>query len=220
MATRVDRRRSCAFGPLLIAFDDHVLRPRPWTAMQSEWAAELSPALPSGPILELCAGAGQIGLLAAVLSGRSLVQVERDRTAVGFARDNAAAADMTDRVEIRCAPLEDALGESERFPLIVADPPYLRRSEMGEFPEDPPVAIDGGDDGLELIRACVDVARDHLAPEGACLLQVAGPDQVDAVRALIDDGWPALTLAESRVVDRRRAVALIRAVVPTYNASP
>ncbi|MEN3273049.1 MAG: hypothetical protein V7636_1810, partial [Actinomycetota bacterium] len=60
-----------SFGGLEIAFDDGVLTPRPWTIEQSQWAIELLHALPDGPVLELCCGAGQIGLVVAHATGRS-----------------------------------------------------------------------------------------------------------------------------------------------------
>ena len=44
------------FGGLTIAFDRRLLRPRPWTTLQSRWAAELLPSVPEGPVLE---GAGR-----------------------------------------------------------------------------------------------------------------------------------------------------------------
>src|SRR5213078_2899209 len=99
------------FGPLTVAFDGSVLRPRPWTVAQGEWAAELAlspaaraaPTAPPGSLLELCCGAGQIGLVAAVLSGRPLVQVDASETACRFARMNADAAgpDVAARVSVR-----------------------------------------------------------------------------------------------------------------------
>ena len=113
------------FGSLRIAFDARVLRPREWTAAQSEWAAELLPRLPAGPVLELCAGAGQIGLLAVVDSSRRLVCVDADETACRFARANADGARMADRVEVRQARLEEALAPEDAFPLIIADPPWV-----------------------------------------------------------------------------------------------
>jgi hypothetical protein len=64
------------FEGLLIEYDDRVLVPRPWTAEQSRWAARLIRTGPPGPVLELCAAAGQIGLLAATLSPRPLVSVD------------------------------------------------------------------------------------------------------------------------------------------------
>ena len=65
-----------AFGCLDIAFDERVLRPRAWTMAQSTWGAELLDQMPAGPVLELCAGAGHIGLLALVASERQLVCVD------------------------------------------------------------------------------------------------------------------------------------------------
>src|SRR5947209_7641166 len=108
-----------AFGPLTVTFDASVLRPRPWTAAQGEWASELvaTGAAPDGPLLELCSGAGQIGLVATALSGRPLLQVDASQPACRFARANADAAgpDIAERVSIRCAPFEQALHEDESF---------------------------------------------------------------------------------------------------------
>ena len=57
------------FGHLPIAFDERVLRPRPWTVAQSRWAAELLHDRPApSAVLELCAGAGHIGLLALAMA--------------------------------------------------------------------------------------------------------------------------------------------------------
>src|SRR5687767_5300925 len=149
------------FGRLRIAFDDRVLRPRPWTTAQSAWAAELLASVPDGPVLELCAGAGHIGLLAVVDSGRRLVCVDANPVACEFARANAEAAGVADSVEVRQARLQDALAPDEVFPLVIADPPWVPRAETSRFPEDPLSAIDGGADGLDIARACIDVIAGH-----------------------------------------------------------
>ena len=78
-----------AFGTLTIAYDDRVLRPREWTAAQSDWAADLMTAAPGGTVLELCAGAGHIGLLAVASSGRRLLCVDANPVACDYARANA-----------------------------------------------------------------------------------------------------------------------------------
>jgi methylase of polypeptide subunit release factors len=169
----------CDFGPLDIAFDDRVLRPRAWTTAQSAWAAEILATLPDGPVLELCAGAGQIGLLAVLGTRRLLVCVDADENACAYARDNAAAAGMADRVDVRHARLEDAIGPDETFPLVIADPPWVPRSGTSRFPEDPLSAIDGGEDGLDVARACVDVIRRHLAPGGSAILQLGTEAQAE-----------------------------------------
>ncbi len=203
--------RCCRFGPIDVAFDDRVLVPRSWTLAQSEWAAQVAAGAGPGPLLELCAGVGHIGLAAAVLAHRDLVQVELDPVAAGYARANAERAGWGDRVEVRIGRLEDAVGEDERFPLVIADPPYLPTGEIGRYPQDPLLAIDGGDDGLAVVRACLAVADRHLEGGGALLLQVAGPLQAEAVEALAADARPpALETVETRAVDHARAIMLLR----------
>ena len=199
--------RRCRFGPVEIDYDERVLAPRPWTLAQSEWAAELAVDAPPGPLLELCAGAGQIGLAAARLSGRALVQVEADPVAAGYAAANAERAGLGRRVELRCARLETALGPNERFPIVLADPPYLCSADTARWPDDPPAAIDGGPDGLALIRPCLAVAGRCLPTGGALLLQVAGPAQAALVAELAQGTFRS---QDVRVTDAERAVQLLR----------
>lgn len=176
------------FGTLRISFDERVLRPRAWTAAQSHWAAELLTTAPAGAVLELCSGAGQIGLLAVADSTRPLVCVDVDATACAWARHNATEAGMAERVEVREGPLDDVLRDSERFALVIADPPWVRRGEVERYPDDPTLAIDGGEDGLAVAWTCVDVASRHLLPRGTLLLQLGTLDQVEALRVRLGDG--------------------------------
>ncbi len=173
------------FGGLRIAFDARLLRPRRWTENQSTWARELLPRLPAGDVLELCSGAGQIGLLAVTGTDRRLVCVDVNPVATQFTLTNARTAGLADRVEAREGPLTGSLGPDERFPLVIADPPWVRRDETTTFPEDPLLAIDGGEDGMDVVRECVAVLVAHLAPGGVALLQLGPDDQVEAVRAML-----------------------------------
>lgn len=203
-------RRSTMFGPLVVEFDERVLTPRPWTILQSQWAAEVSAETGPGAILELCAGAGHIGLAAAVLSGRNLVQVEADRVAAEYAMRNAALAAWSDRVEVRVARLEDAIDPAERFALVIADPPYLRTIDVRRWPNDPPSAIDGGPDGLRVVTRCLEVAARCLTVDGRLLLQTAGRAQNVAVDALLRSRPEFGLRADAlRVHDRQRSVMLL-----------
>lgn len=193
------------FGPLRITFDGRVLRPRPWTEAQSAWAAEILAEAPPGPVLELCAGAGQIGLLAVVATSRPLVCVDLDPTACAWARHNAEDAGLADRVDVREGRMDEVLGDDERFALVVADPPWVRRDEVGRYPEDPRLAIDGGPDGMEVAWTCVEVARRHLVPGGPLLLQLGTIVQVDALRDRLPDD---LVITEVRWCDRGVLVRL------------
>ncbi|MCW2834659.1 MAG: methyltransferase small [Nocardioides sp.] len=169
------------FGSLTIEFDAHVLEPRPWVLLQSEWAAELLEAAPPGRVLELCTGAGHIGLAAVVDNERELVAVDADPDACEWARRNAEANGLGARVEVRHVRLEDAVGPDESFVLVIADPPWVPRADVGRFPEDPVLAIDGGTDGLDVARACLDTAARALVHGGSLLLQLGNDDQARAL---------------------------------------
>jgi HemK-like putative methylase len=169
------------FGSLTIGYDDRVLEPRPWVLLQSQWAQDLLAEAGPGPVLELCTGAGHIGLMALVGNDRRLVAVDANPDACRWARDNAAANGLGERVEVRQGRLEEAVGADERFVLVVADPPWVPRAEVGRFPEDPVLAIDGGDDGLDVARACLAAAAAALEPGGSLLLQLGTDAQVEAL---------------------------------------
>ena len=203
-ARAVDGTPELRFDILDISYDERVLEPRPWTAEQSRWGAELLAPLPPGPILELCTGAGHIGLLTAALSGRPLVAVDIDPVACAFARHNAARAGLD--VDVREGPMERVLAAEESFALVTADPPWVPRAETGRFPDDPLLAIDGGDDGLDLARLCLTVADAHLAEEGSVLLQLGTEDQVTEIAAWASERV-RLRVTDSRAHGTRGVVA-------------
>ncbi|MER6940231.1 class I SAM-dependent methyltransferase [Nocardioides sp. NPDC127514] len=174
------------FGHLDIDFDDRVLTPRTWTVRQSEWAAKLAAELPDGPILELCSGAGQIGLLAAALTGRGLVCVDADPVACAFARANAERAGLADVVEVREGGMEETQDPDERYWLVIADPPWVPTAQVGRYPEDPRTAIDGGADGMLVAERCLTTTARHLSPGGAAVLQLGTPGQADRLLEMVE----------------------------------
>jgi release factor glutamine methyltransferase len=201
--------RAVAFGPLTISYDETVLEPRPWTFAQSEWAAGLLAAAGPGRVLELCCGAGQIGLAAAALSGRDLVLVDASADACKFSQLNADAAGLEGATEVRHGPMHEVLDDDERFALVLADPPYLPSHSTGLFPDDPEHAVDGGGDGLALARMSLDVAARHTRPGTPVLLQLRDLAQADVLAEELHDSHP-LAHVETRVLDPRGAVLLLR----------
>ncbi len=166
-----------SFAGLSLVTDDRLLAPRRWTEAQSAWAAELLELVPPGPVLELCAGAGHIGLAAVHGTDRRLVSVDREDVATTRTLANADRLGASDRVETRSCALEAGVGPDERFALIIADPPWVQHLELSRYPEDPQEAIDGGPDGLAVARECVAVIDAHLDPGGTALLQLGTRDQ-------------------------------------------
>lgn len=199
------------FGSLSVQFDDRVLRPRRWTTAQSAWASALLRSAPEGPVLELCAGVGHIGLLAMVGQSRPLVLVDSSEVACEHAAANAERAALQCPVDIRCGRIDEKLADDERFALIIADPPWVPTGDTGEHEDDPLHAIDGGADGLDLVRTCLDLIATHLAERGSAILQLGGLDQVAAVSDhLVDHPDLGLRLAEHRTYEGGVLVELVR----------
>lgn len=92
-----------SFAALNLTTDDPLVKPRSWTAAQSAWGEFLLGA-PPGRVLELCAGAGHIGLAAVYDTDRRLVTVDRERTTAARIHADAEMLGVTERVEMRGCP--------------------------------------------------------------------------------------------------------------------
>jgi release factor glutamine methyltransferase len=114
------------------------------------------------------------------------VCVDVNPVAAAYTRLNAEAAGVADRVSVREGLIADVLAPGELFPLVVADPPWVPRTETSRFPEDPLLAIDGGDDGLHVVRECVRAIAAHLTPSGMALLQLGTIGQAADVATLLE----------------------------------
>lgn len=188
-------------GHLDIDFDPTVLRPRTWTEAQSRWVAELLVDAAAGPVLELCTGVGHIGLLAVAESGRRLVAVDVSPRAIELAGINAERAGMGDQIDLRTGELEDVLAEGETFPVALADPPWVTSDGVADLPEDPELAIDGGEDGLDIARRCLAVFETHLESGGVGIIQLGTADQAAALGEWAHSRGH-LVLGEVRTFDR------------------
>jgi methylase of polypeptide subunit release factors len=132
------------------------------------------------------------------------VAVDLDPAACELTRTNAAAAGLGDRVEVREGDLGEVLAGHERFPLVVADPPWVPRAQVVRYPEDPVLAIDGGPDGLDVARLCLRVAVRHVAPGGSVVLQLG----TSAQAARLSHESPSLAVREVRTAERGVLVRL------------
>ena len=167
--------QSLEFGGLTIRYDRSVLEPRAWTIAQSECARRLLDEVPAGPVLELCAGVGHIGLAAVLRTERSIVLVDQNPAAAAFARQNARP--LVGRATVRQAAMDEALADDERFALVIADPPWVPTALVDRHPQDPRGAIDGGLDGLRLALECLGIIGRHLLPGGQAVLQLGTAEQ-------------------------------------------
>lgn len=212
--TGATRRPQVAFGGIRVATSTvvdppRVIQPRPWTLAQSVWAHQLSPTCRPGPVLELFAGSGHIGLEASRRTGRPAVLVDFSAEACQLAAETARINGLD--ASVIAAAVSQAVCERSRPGLVLADPPYVPTSEVCRFPGDPDDAIDGGPDGLSLVRTVLRASHPVVSRDVPLVLQLRGQDQAVAVDEWLGDRAElGVRIVEVRVFGGDRALALIR----------
>jgi release factor glutamine methyltransferase len=153
--------------------DPLVLVPRPETELLVEAAIALLPQ--EGTLLDLCTGSGCIAISAALARPDArVVATEISTEALAVARENAAALGAA--VEFLEGDLYGPVAAGERFDLIVSNPPYVPAGEIEglsrEVRREPRIALDGGADGLDVIRRIVSCAPSRLRPDGLLVIEM------------------------------------------------
>jgi len=180
------------FYGLPIKVDRRVLVPRPDTETLVEVALERTARVNlDGDLLDLCTGSGCV---AVAFSRRRptwrSVGVDISEDAVDVARENAERAGAVLGVTFVVGDLDAPLPDDARFDLVTANPPYIPSAEIETLDPDvrdfePRIALDGGPDGLDVVRRVVAVAAKRLRPKGVAALEV-GAGQAPAVVALFE----------------------------------
>ena len=149
-------------------------------------------------VLDLCTGSGAVAVaLKHEMPGLEVWAADISGDALETAKANAARLLPPER----CAPVRFRLGDlfealsagpgrpgADSFDLIVSNPPYVPGGEIPnlspEVRKEPRLALDGGGDGLDIIRKIISRAPDFLCPGGALLLE-ADPAQMRAAAGLL-----------------------------------
>ncbi|WP_405085239.1 putative protein N(5)-glutamine methyltransferase [Microbispora sp. NBC_01389] len=187
------------FCGLRLAVEPGVFVPRPRTAFLLRQAVAL--ARPGMVVADVCCGSGAIGAaLAAAVGPITLHAVDVDPAAVACARRNLAAAGGRVYEGDLYAPLPGDL--RGRVDLIVASPPYVPTDAIGLLPpeardHEPQVALDGGADGLDVVRRVVAEAARWLAPGGQLLVETSRGQAGETAEAVARAGLtPRLTVSD------------------------
>jgi release factor glutamine methyltransferase len=182
------------FWSLRFRVSGDVLTPRPETETLVEAGLSKIPDTKStARILDIGTGSGAIALsLAAERPAAEVVATDLSEAALQIATENADHLHMGERVRFLAGDLFEPVA-SERFDLIVSNPPYVARADAGSLPpelsHEPEMALFAGEDGLDVIRALVSKAGDHLSPGGWLLIEHS-PEQVEEIeRALSRAGF-------------------------------
>ncbi len=173
----------CPFWGREFEVSPQVLVPRPETELVVEVALQL-PLAAAARVLDVGTGSGCIAVtLAAERPRWRVAAVDRSPAAVVTARRNARRQGVD--MEYLVGNLCDAV--SPPWDLVVANLPYIPSGRLAELPlevrHDPALALDGGGDGLELVRRLLPELRRLLRPCGGAVLEL-GEGQAEPVAEL------------------------------------
>jgi ribosomal protein L3 glutamine methyltransferase len=157
-----------------------------------EGGSLISDPLALESVLDLCTGSGCLAILASRnFPNAEIDAVDISKDALEVAARNVGDYGLTDRLALHRGDLFKPLG-GKRYDLIISNPPYVDAEGMAELPREcraePKLALDGGADGLDIVRRIVDEAVAHLTPHGGLLCEIG------RCRPQLEAAYPRLPL--------------------------
>ena len=167
----------------------HTLIPRPETELLVD---ELLKIFKEKKISILDIGTGSGCIIVSLLSdlGQSIgTGVDVSKSAILMAKKNAKKYKLTNRIKFLTKSFENIF--DKKFDLIVSNPPYIERNAIKNLSEDikkyePRMALDGGNDGLDLIKKVIYKSKYILKINGALALEI-GNEQIKKVSKILAD---------------------------------
>lgn len=159
--------------------------------------------------VDVCTGSGCLAILLAHRFPEAKVDaIELSPDAAAVAKFNIAGHQLAKRVKLHHSDVFDAV-PPVKYDLILSNPPYVPTRELRglpeEFTKEPRMALDGGADGLAIIRKLLRQARERLQPHGIVVLEVGG------LRAAMDRAFPELDLHWLHTEDGEDCVCVVQA---------
>ncbi len=195
-----------------IRVNHRVLVPRPDTEVLVEAGLRFLHDHPGArDVIDLGTGSGAIAIAVARNCPRARVQaLDTDERALRVARANVRARQVSGRVEVRRS---DLFGRARPTDLVLANLPYLSAAALRRLPLDvrhePKRALNGGADGLRLIRRALADAPRMLRPSGAMVIE-CDPRQARSVASLARSSFPGATIGVLADLSRRSRAVEVR----------
>ena len=176
-----------------------VFIPRPETETLVMAALDVLSPRSNPSVLELCTGSGCISVaLAKNHHDVRIVTIEKDSTALQMAQRNIEKHGVVESIRLVQGDLFDPIPEDEPFDLIVSNPPYIPSAEIPTLDRDirdhePLAALDGGEDGLDIVREIVKQAPQHLNPDSWLMFELASNQAGTAQELLKQHGFQQIS---------------------------
>lgn len=174
------------------AVNEDVLIPRPETEVLIEEALRRATGKQGRVVLDMGCGSGAIGTIMAKNTGMRVICADISYNALRCARKNAASLGTGHLTQFICSDLFDALRPSMQFDMILANLPYVTSKEWQCLMPDvrdfePRLALDGGEDGLDLYRRLFAELPGRLAPGGDILVEIGSAGQALELAAILEE---------------------------------
>ena len=203
--------REAFLGEHRFYVDERVIIPRSYflELLPEQIPQWLPPNRPVKRAVDVCTGSGCLAILLAHQFPEAKVDaIELSPDAAAVAKFNIATHHLARRVKLHHSDVFDAV-PPVKYDLILSNPPYVPTRELRglpeEFKQEPAMALDGGKDGLDIIRKLLRQSRDRLQPHGIVVIEVGG------LRAAMDRAFPELDLHWLHTEDGEDCVCLIQA---------
>jgi release factor glutamine methyltransferase len=141
-------------------------------------------------VLDLCTGSGNIAVsLAKLMPQAEMTATDISEAALKIAEKNAERHNVNDRIKFYKGNTFNALvfDKNPKFDIIVCNPPYIRKAELPylqkEVKQEPEIALNGGEDGLDFYRIIASQSHKYLKKRGSILLEM-GFGQKQAVEGI------------------------------------
>lgn len=164
------------------------LIPRPDTEVLVENA--IRELKTGGSVADLCTGSGCIGISMLVYREdiSSMLLCDISKGALDMAKKNAIANTVSGKCTFLLGDITRDL-PNEKFDMIVSNPPYIPSKDIkglsDEVKKEPALALDGGEDGLDIIRFLIGEGLSYLNKNGKMLIEF-GYDQGQIMHTLLE----------------------------------
>ncbi len=174
------------FMKLNFYVDENVLIPQPDTEILVEEVIKSIDKMENIEILDMCTGSGCIGIsLAKNIENTKVTLVDISKEAIEIAKKNA----IQNEVESKVTFIKSDMFENvkRKFDIIVSNPPYIKTDIIQtldkQVQNEPHIALDGGEDGLNFYKILINEAYKYLKKDGKIFLEI-GYDQKQEVESL------------------------------------